>query len=273
MNDLTAFEQGGLPTDAEAIKAGLKAARQQAPSISQGMQYLTMQQAGAKDQNRKSIEGLLTFGAAHTEVEEGSEWAVNWKGLQHGFILRDGGSVNAEVYGPIFEPLPDLNQQREARGNEVWRQSYKAQLICISGEDEGMMVEYSGDAAGKVKLFKQVILPGLEAQLDADPDKLYPTLQWEVTSYYSKKQKKDIYEAEGTIVDWLTEEDVAQSAANSDDTSAPEEKEAAPEKAAKEEAPEKASKEEAPAEQEAPARTQTRRRRRTGAAPETSAAK
>ena len=150
-------------------------------------------------------EGQITYGAEATEVQPGSQWVLNWQTLQHGYILRDGGSVNGEVYESVFQPLPqDL---RPTKGNETWRPSYRGSLVCISGEDVGVEVEYGGDAGGMTKFFG-MIMGALSSQLDVSPDSLYPVVTWDVTSYFSKKQKKDIYEATGKIVSWLSQDEL-----------------------------------------------------------------
>jgi len=195
MSDLTLFQQAGVP-DVAQFKTGLQHARQSAPKTTGGVQYLKMNQVGSP------LAGELTYGAEGTPVEDGSLWVVNPFGIQHGFILRDGGSVNNEIYAPITQPLP--SELPPARGQEQWRQSYMAQMVCISGEDLGTLVEYSGDAGGVVKLFRDVLLPAIESQIDVDPNKILPAVSFEVTSYYSNKQKKDIYEARGTIEKWLS---------------------------------------------------------------------
>jgi len=211
MSDMTLFDQAGLPAIAD-FKAGLQQARAQAPASNAGVQYLKMNQVGSP------AVGLLTYGAEQTEVQENSRWAVNAMGMQHGFLLRDGGSVNSEVYGPVHQPLP--SGMRAPVGDEKWRQAYKCNLVCISGEDIGTVCEYAGDAGGVVKLFKTVLMPALEAQLDVDPTKLFPVVVFEVTSYTSNKQKKEIYEAKGALVDWVSNEDIAGIVGNVD-TAAP----------------------------------------------------
>lgn len=202
MGDITQFQQAGMPVDVDRMKQGLQRARQQAPSLSGGIRFLKMNQVGMAN------AGMLTYGAEGTEVEEGSEWVCNTRTMQHGFILRDGGSVNAEIFVSVFDPLPNQAELRPTRGNEQWRQAYKGHFMCVSGEDEGVIVEYSGDAGGVVKLFAQTIMPALDRQIDEHPDTLYPVLTWEIDSYYSNKQKKEIFEAKGTIERWMTEDEV-----------------------------------------------------------------
>lgn len=248
MSELTQFENAGLPADPNQLKAGLQNARNQAPAVGAGVLFMKMNQFGSPH------EGLLTYGPEAVEVQDGSEWVVNWKGMQHGFLLRDGASVKAEVYAPIFQPLPqDL---RPTVGSESWRQAYKCQLVCVSGEDIGTVCEYSGDAGGVVKLFKQVLLPAIEGQLDVDANKLYPALTFTVTSYHSKKQSKDVYEAHGKIVAWFSEDELNELAGGD---------KPAPQVEAKPEAPAPEPAAETAAAEPAPERTATRRRRRAAA--------
>lgn len=253
MTDLALFNTAGVPAIAD-FKKGLQQARVVAPALTSGVQYMKMNQVGSP------AVGLLTYGAEQTEVQEGSKWVVNTMAIEHGFILRDGGSVNGEAYGPITNPLP--SDLRPAVGNEQWKQAYKCTMVCISGEDIGTVVEYAGDAGGVIKLFKTVLLPQIELQLDADPEHLFPALTFEVHHYHSKKQHKDIYEAHGTIVDWLSNEDVQAIAGTQEAPAA-----AAP-AAAPEPAPATAPAEEpaASTEEAAPQRPAGQRRRRRSAA-------
>lgn len=214
-NDLTQFTQGGLPSDPAQLKAGLQQARQSAPSTIAGVQFMKMNQFGSPQ------EGVITYGAAATEMQENSRWAINWQGLMHGYILRDGASVNAEVYESVFKPLP--TELRPVKGGEQWRQAFNGQLVCVSGEDVGVIVAYSGDAGGVIKFYK-MLLPAIESQIDVDPQKLYPVVTFNVDHYYSNKQKKEIYEATGTLVDWMGQADmdaIAEKVQTAPETAAP----------------------------------------------------
>lgn len=252
-NDINKFQEGGLPANPSELKARLQQARQQAPANT-GVQYLKMNQFGVP------LEGRITYGADGTEMEQDSEWVVNWRSLEHGFILRDGASVTSEAYNSVFDPLPkDL---RDTKGNEQWRQSYKGELACVSGEDIGVVVEYAGDAGGVVKFFK-MIMQAIESQLDTDPETLYPFVTMEVKSYYSNKQKKDIYEAVGKIVGWMDEAEMGEAAGKA---AAAAEAEPAPEPEPDPEPPKprRAARRGAPAPEKAeqpPRRAATRRRR------------
>ena len=203
MNDLTAFQNAGLPSDINAMKAALQKSQQEAPTLAGGIQYMTMNQEG------KPGEGTITYGAERTEIEEGSEWVLLPQTLKHGYLARNGAKVDDEVWASVFHDLPDVTDKPIKRGFN-WDQAYKGEFVCVSGEDVGTQVEFGGAAAGIVKMYSQQILPALLSQLDVDPGSLFLAVTFDVRSYDNKTYNKTIYEPVVTPVSWFSEAELAE---------------------------------------------------------------
>ena len=222
------FHAAGLPASPLDLKKAIAAARRQAP-VRQGVQFMKMNQAGSPN------EGQLTYGRDAQEVSPDSVWAVPWQGIEHGFLLRDNANVNHELYAPIFSDMPDTGAaQTQAAG--VWRQAYRVRMVCVSGPDEGAMVEYGGDALGVVRFITNTLLPAIEARVDEDGAKLHAMVIFAVRSYFSKRNNKEIFEAEGTIDSWMGDKKLARlvdSYGKPDADDGKEAKAAAPEKPAR----------------------------------------
>lgn len=203
MNDLTAFQNAGLPSDINAMKAALQKSQQEAPTLAGGIQYMTMNQEG------KPGEGTITYGAERTEIEEGSEWVLLPQTLKHGYLARNGAKVDNEVFASVFHDLPDVSNTPIKNGFN-WDQAYQAEFVCISGEDVGTQVQFGGAAAGIVKMYSQQILPALLSQLDVDPGSLFLAVTFDVRSYDNKTYNKTIYEPIVTPVSWFSEAELAE---------------------------------------------------------------
>ncbi len=257
MNDLVAFQNAGLPADPSELKQALQNARSEAPTSSTGVAFLKMGQVGMEVAG-EHMAGILYYGAEGTEVQEGSEWVFNVESIEHGYLLRDGARVNAEAYGTIYRPKPrDL---RPTQGGEQWKEAYKSQLVCVTGEDLGQVCEHGGDSGGVVKMFRDVLMPSIERQLDVDPARIYPRGEFGMHSYYSNKQSKEIYEATFKVTGWMSRAELDEYAAEVQEQS-----DAAP-SAAPTPAPAEAEAPQQDAAPEPPAPQRTAGRRRSRAA-------
>lgn len=201
------------------------------PAIGGDKQYLKMDKGN----------GEWLFGQEETVVEEDSLWAINPTSLMHGYVAWDtdsGGAPVQEVMLPISRPLPSIDQLPRAVGGKGQDISYQQQrsvdLVCISGEDEGTIVEYKQGSVGAMKLFG-TITNDLLNQLQKGDD-IVAIVKLSSDSYKHKKYGR-IFNPVWPVQEWRPMED----------TSAP--AEAEPEK---EEAPARTRRAAAPAKTEEP---------------------
>ena len=196
--DLSLFTAAGVPANVEAVQNRITKFKR--ATQSDNVQYLKIGQEG------KPTEGLITFGAEGVEVEPASEWGVNIMGVSWGYLLRDGAQVDDEMWVPWCEDLPEPDQSK-ARGEKKWRRAIKAQMVCTTGEDAGVVVEFGGDTLGHQKFYRE-LLDAYQAQLAENdgPEKSIPVITLTKGGYYNAKQKKQIYEIVPTIVGWVSNE-------------------------------------------------------------------
>lgn len=229
-NTVVPFAAGGGLMTREDLAKSLNNAAMSMPSVGGEFQFLKM------DKNN----GDWLFGAEETLVEPDSLWAVNPMSVKHGYVAWDtngGGAPVQEVMVPFNRPLPALDtlpvlgmgspDKKTGRTEQLeYQRQNSVMLACISGEDEGVTVEYKQSSTGAMKLFGALV-NSLMDQLGKDPDKIVPVghLTFEK---YKHKQYGTIHNPIFKIVEWRGVDDTSPAEA------------------------------EKPAEEEAPARTRTR---------------
>ena len=99
MSNLTTFKGANLPAVADlskALKSGL------ADVAQVGTVIIKMDKTGH-----------WVFGTDQTEVQEGSEWAVNPFSFVHGYIAWGTSTVLGEKMVSVTQPLPELEPAPE----------------------------------------------------------------------------------------------------------------------------------------------------------------
>lgn len=129
------------------------------PSVS-GIPFLKMDRG----------DGKFFYGQEETEVEEGSMWAANPLSLRKGYVCWDsnaGGKPVQEFMVPYSRPLPALSTLPELGMSAphkktgkveqlTYQPQYSVELVCVSGEDVGVTVEYKQSSGGALKLFNKL---------------------------------------------------------------------------------------------------------------------
>lgn len=254
MGEVAKFTGGGLPANPEDLETGLKNVQQSIQASTGGVPFLRLSRAG-----------FFIYGAENTEVEEGSEWAINPYSIMHGFACWAPGELLDERMVPFTEPppnkaeLPDLGQS--------WDQQIAMVMQCMNGEDEGTLVLYKGTSTGLRNASKELI-GALIAQLQKDKQNIVPVVELEADSYKHKEYGQIFYPIL-TIKSWMNMEGVAEASPAPDDDGDDGDEDAAPETteaaAPEPEQPTRRRRRKAPAKEEtadAPPATNRRRRRR-----------
>jgi hypothetical protein len=193
--------------------------------------------------------GVFVFGAEETEVEEGSQWAVNPAGFQHGFIAwgtkaqGTAGRVLGEHLGPAAQPIFPEAELEEVKGE--WSQQIAIQMRCMTGADEGLQTLYKANSDGGRKAYGALLSEVVKKIQSGDAD-IVPVVVLESGSYKHDEYGQIFYPII-KIVDWVTMEGLdAGDGEGAEEESAPKPKKAKKKKKAK-----KAKKvEAAPAEEE-----------------------
>jgi len=144
--------------------------------------------------------GHWVFGADQTEVESGSNWAVNPFSFIHGFIAWGEGDVLGEKMVPVTQPLPEMDEAPPT-AKRGWETQVGMSLKCLDGEDKDMEVRFATTSVGG-KRAVQEMAAAIAAQVDADVSKPVPvvTLQKE---HYQHKSYGRIFTPVFKVVKWV----------------------------------------------------------------------
>ena len=132
MNIVT-FAGANLPAVASLSTSLLKLKSEAGPA---GMVILKMDKTGH-----------WVFGADQTEIEEGSQWAINPFSLIHGYIAWGDGEVLGEKMASVSDLLPELDAAPPG-AKKGWETQVGMSLKCISGEDTGMEARFTTTSVG-----------------------------------------------------------------------------------------------------------------------------
>ena len=192
MTNLTVFGNAGLPSVGD-LTAALRRVEITSEVSGDGV-FLKMDKTGH-----------WCFGADATEVEEGSQWAVNPFSFVHGFIAWGAektpahGTLLGEVMAPITQPLPEHPPTPEHC--EGWKVQIGCSVKCISGEDKGINARVSFTSIGGKKAMTALGL-AIAAQVEKDPTKPVPLVVLK-SEFYMHKQYKKTFVPIIEIVGWV----------------------------------------------------------------------
>ena len=203
MKELTTARAGGLAA-LQNFKSGLVAARTSiAKGVNSGEPLLRMNKVGD-----------WVYGADSTPPEEDSLWMVNIESLQHGYVCWVEGKVAGEVMVPIGQPLPELHSLPVY--SKPWQLQEGAQLRCMSGEDEGLQVQWKNNSKGFHDAFA-TLLDAIISRIEAGEAALYPVCLLDVESY-KHKEYGTVYKPVLKIVDWKSNQETPETEPEEEET-------------------------------------------------------
>lgn len=212
MSNLTTFKAAGLP----AVKDLAGALKANLPKVAESGSVII----------KMDKTGHWVFGADQTEVEEGSEWAVNPFSFVHGYIAWGDGDVLGEKMVGISSPLPEL-EPAPAGAKRGWETQVGFSMKCVSGEDKDMEARFTTTSVGG-KRAVQTLGAEIAAQIDKDPSNPVAIITLDKEHYVHKSYGR-IYTPIFEVIEWMD--------MNAEETAAPELEAAEPEVEAVEEAP------------------------------------
>lgn len=180
MSNEVATPAGGLPANVAGMAQALAKSAGDAGSNASGELYM------------KFAKGEWTYGAEETEPEEGSIWAVNPMGLQHGYTCwGDNGSAKegqnlGEIMVPAQSPMPEMPDPIE---DGTWSKAVSFQMRCTNGEDEGVQVLYKANSRGGRTAYAE-LLQKIVTQLSSDPAHPVALVKLSGSSYKHKTYGK-----------------------------------------------------------------------------------
>ena len=151
--------------------------------------------------------GEWVFGADDTDVEAGSLWAVDPNSFCMGFqAWNEDGELQGEITQLVTEQPVLRSELKEVDGE--WRPLMGCILVCISGEDEGLMVSYKTTSKGGIKALGK-LMQELVSRIKSNPaDGTYiPVVELIAESYKHKKYGR-IYTPAMVVKEWTDEEEL-----------------------------------------------------------------
>jgi len=145
--------------------------------------------------------GHWCFGADQTEIEEGSQWAVNPFSFIHGFIAWGDGEVLGEKMASVSDPLPELDTAPPG-AKKGWETQVGMSLKCLNGEDAGMEARFTTTSVGG-KRAVQSLAVAIAGQVDTDQAKPVPVVELD-TEHYQHKSYGRIYTPIFKVLEWVS---------------------------------------------------------------------
>jgi hypothetical protein len=145
--------------------------------------------------------GHWCFGADQTEIEEGSQWAVNPFSFVHGFIAWGDGEVLGERMASVSDPLPELDTAPPG-AKKGWETQVGMSLKCLNGEDAGMEARFTTTSVGG-KRAVQSLAVAIAGQVDTDQAKPVPVVELD-TEHYQHKSYGRIYTPIFKVLEWVS---------------------------------------------------------------------
>jgi len=163
--------------------------------------------AGGKPFLRLSRSGQLVFGVSSEPVQEGSDWAINPHSIGHGWvcwaIIVPGQPPAAnKLLGEAMAPITSRKPQcPEPIAGGEWKSQYGFDLKCLTGDDEGLEVQYKVNSLGGVKAVDSLLGRCTDHWL-ADKVNIVPIVQMTSDYYDNKTYGGQTYFPVFTITGW-----------------------------------------------------------------------
>lgn len=172
-------------------------------------------------------DGIWVYGRDNVEVEPESEWAINPLSLQTGFIAW--GGTAGKPLGKVMRPIvghPPVVRSELPHVAGTWEENVGMQLLCLTGEDTGVQVEYTQNSYGGKQAFGD-IYQAIRLQLSkGDMSLIVPVVVFEDRQYTNAygPQRSPVFR----IVRWMGMDAQPAAASVEDPKSEPAQEPAAP---------------------------------------------
>ena len=187
MSNLVTFAGAGLPAVSSLSQSLRKLEAAAGPS---GMVILKMDKTGH-----------WVFGADQTEVQDGSQWAVNPFSFVHGYIAWGDGEVLGEKMASVSDPLPELDAAPPG-AKKGWETQVGMSLKCISGEDAGMEARFTTTSVGG-KRGVQELAVAIAVQVEKDQSTPVPIITLG-KEHYQHKSYGRIFTPTFGVKEWVS---------------------------------------------------------------------
>tara|TARA_R110002126_G_scaffold48927_1_gene135758 strand:+ start:99 stop:758 length:660 start_codon:yes stop_codon:yes gene_type:complete len=187
MSNIVTFAGANLPTVQSLSTALRKLESAAGPS---GVVILKMDRTGH-----------WVFGADQTEVEDGSQWAVNPFSFVHGYIAWGDGEVLGEKMSSVSDPLPELDAAPPG-AKKGWETQVGMSLKCLTGEDTGMEARFTTTSVGGKRAVQELAVE-IATQVDKDQTTPVPVVTLGKEHYQHKSYGRIFTPAFG-VKEWVS---------------------------------------------------------------------
>lgn len=190
-NTVVSFSRNKAVANVGSAGGALKRAKASGTAVAQAA-YLKM-----------GRDGIWTYGAEGTEVEEGALWALNPTSFQHGWINWHTDDKKTERLGEtmvsVFDvpTLPDCPTFIE---HGKWTEQWSVSLVCVSGEDVGTELTYATNSKGGLGELRDRVAGEIGDKMEAEEP--YVPLVELLSSHYSHKTFGKTYTPVLEIKSW-----------------------------------------------------------------------
>ena len=187
MSNLVTFAGANLPTVSSLSQSLRKLESTAGPT---GMVILKMDRTGH-----------WVFGADQTEVEDGSNWAVNPFSFVHGYIAWGDGEVLGEKMASVSDPLPELDAAPPG-AKKGWETQVGMSLKCLTGEDTGMEARFTTTSVGGKRAVQELAV-AIATQVEKDQATPVPIVTLG-SEHYQHKSYGRIFTPAFGVVEWVS---------------------------------------------------------------------
>ena len=188
MSNLTTFKSAGLP----AVKDMASALKANLPKVADN---------GGSVIIKMDKTGHWVFGADQTEIQEGSQWAINPFSFVHGFIAWGDGDVLGEKMVGISQPLPELEEAPKG-AKRGWEAQVGMAIKCLNGDDKGMEAKYTVTSVGGKRAVQELGI-AIANHIEEDPSTPVAVVSLS-KDHYTHKSYGRIYTPVFNIIEWIS---------------------------------------------------------------------
>lgn len=166
-----------------ALTAGLDSAMEQTERDAGEMGHIL----------KMTKSGEWMYGADEIDVEEGSLWAVNPVSIELGYVNwpKVTGEPPEEFMRSIGDTPVSAGELPHIENAKGWQRQMAVQLMCVSGEDEGVTVRYSVSSKGGLKALRGLV-DAIRREIAKDNGKFVPVVKLD-SDHYKHKEYGRIY--------------------------------------------------------------------------------
>ena len=187
MSNLVTFKNANLPAVAD-LSSALKANLANVADV--GTVIIKMDKTGH-----------WVFGSDQTEVQDGSEWAINPFSFVHGYIAWGASEVLGEKMVSITEPLPELDVSPPG-AKRGWEPQVGMSVKCLDGEDAGVEARYTVTSVGGKCAMHQLAMKVAD-QVEKNQDAPVAVVKLG-SEYYQHKSYGRVYTPVFDVIEWIS---------------------------------------------------------------------